>query len=359
MKHSPTILLICLALFAIPLMADDDDAFLFKKMQWNELEMPFYKFSEVTPQVALRLEYAKFEIENMDEWLSIAEHNVAYEIDLVFTKYPRNIKNWRTNYFQLLNDRLKTLFEQDSTLLSPKIKWNMILQTQCKTEEEAKKYFHGFVVKYRPKKVKVIREITAPKQLRELISGNAITADSTVFKIMDRNPHWGDMLVVMDWTGSMYKYGAQLVLWHKLNMQANESKVKHFVFFNDGNNRKTWQKKAGKTGGVYRAKSGELDEIVSTMEYVMKKGNGGDSPENDLEAILTGTQYLDGYDEVILIADNKSDIRDISLLEKIDRPIRIILCDIRGKIHPHYIKLAEKTGGSIHTLKKDILRMKN
>ncbi|MEZ4828529.1 MAG: hypothetical protein R3C61_19915 [Bacteroidia bacterium] len=358
MKKTYVIFSVILLLFSAPALADD--RIVYDNIQWNTYEVPFYTFAEYTPQVALRMEYARFEVVNADEWQALSKQNQAYEIDLVFTKYPKNIEEWRTNYYQLLNDRLITLFGLDSSLQSPSIRWNMVLQTQCVTEEEAKKYFHGFVIKYRPRKAQVLDDIETPDQLKDLIAGKAISRDSTVFRVMDRNPQWDNMLVVMDWTGSMYKFGAQLVLWYKLNVEHGDPKVRHFVFFNDGNNKKTWQKKPGRTGGVYRSKTGELEEIVSTMEYVMKKGNGGDSPENDLEAVLTGIQYLDHFDEIILIADNKSAVRDIELLDKIDKPVRIIICDLKrgSAVHPDYIKIAKQTGGSIHTIGRDIDYMK-
>lgn len=338
-------------LFSNAIQADDQLGY---DIQFHEKEIPFYTFADYTPQVALRMEYAQFEVQNVQEWGELAAENEAYEIDLVFTKYPKDIRNWRTNYWQLLNDRLRTLFKIDPNLENPKIRWNMYLQTQCQTEEQAKQYFHGFVIKYRPKNLKIIEEVKNPDQLRELISGTAITRDSTVFHVLERNPDWNNMLVVMDWTGSMYQYGAQLVLWHKLNLSFNSDKVQHFVFFNDGNNKRNSQKRIGRTGGVYRARSDEIEEIVATMEFVMKKGNGGDSPENDLEAVLTGIQYLDEFEDILLIADNKSPVRDLKLLEKINRPVHILLCDVRGKIHPDYIKIARETGGTIHTIKEDI-----
>jgi hypothetical protein len=282
------------------------------------------------------------------------KNHIAYEIDLVFTKYPENINNWRTDYYKLLNDRLITLFSIDSTLRSKKIRWNMILQTRCQTEEEAKKYFHGFVIKYRPKKARTIYQIKTPQELKALITGEVVVNDSTVFKVMKRHPEWDSMLVVMDWTGSMYKFGAQFILWHKAIALSDPDRVRHFVFFNDGNGKKTWQKKIGRTGGVYRTKSTDLDEIVATMERVMNKGNGGDSPENDLEALLTSVQNLKAFKEVILIADNKSEVRDIELIKYLDRPVRVIVCDLRSrKINPAYIKIARESGGSLHTRLND------
>lgn len=355
MKHLASIVFLISLFFCQDVLADDDRV-VYGDVSFLRYELPFYTFAEFTPQVALRMEYAKFEVLNNEDWLKKSRKNEAYEIDLVFTKYPKEITRWRTNYRQLLMDRLESLFLLDSTLRESHIKWNLILQTQCDTEDKAKEYFHGFVIKYRPRRIPVIERVTDAKQLRALISGRVTTKDSTVFKVMERNEQWDNMLVVMDWTGSMYKYGAQLVIWHKLNAAINQERVKHFVFFNDGNNKKTWQKRMGKTGGVYRSKTGDMEEIVETMEYVMKKGNGGDPEENDLEALLTGMQYLDDFDDVILIADNKSEVRDLELLREINKPVRVILCDYRGKIHPDYKKIAEETGGSIHTLEKDLIK---
>ncbi len=345
-----------LLILAMPsAMADDDDTFIHNGIQFYRWELPFYQFAEFTPQLALRTDYAKHEILNPGDWILLMGTKVAYEIDLVFTKYPENIEHWRTNYYELLSNRLEALFELDSTLRDPRIKWNMVLQTRCKTESEAKNYFHGFVIKYKPKRIPVLDQVNSPEHLRQLISGEARVKDSTVFHVLDRNPEWNNMLVVMDWTGSMYEHGAQLVLWYKLRLQRTEQKVAHFVFFNDGNTKKTWQKKPGKTGGVYHSRTNDLEEIVSTMAHVMSKGNGGDAEENDLEAILTGQQYLNGFESIILIADNKSEVRDMELLPKIKHPVHIILCRAEdGVIHPHYREIAETTGGSIHTLEEDL-----
>ncbi|MEM9986762.1 MAG: hypothetical protein AAF804_16845, partial [Bacteroidota bacterium] len=201
---------------------------------------------------------------------------------------------------------------------------------------------------------RVIQDIGSIAELKEVVTGDAVIEDSTIFAVFDRHPQWENTLIVLDWTASMYKHGAQLLQWYRLRRFDHPEAMKHLLFFNDGNQKKTWHKKLGRTGGVYRARSTDLDEILHTMEYVMEKGNGGDAAENDVEALLTGIQYLEGFDEVILIADNKSEVRDIELLDKLDVPIHIILCDYKDYVHPHYLKIARETGGSLHTLEKDL-----
>jgi hypothetical protein len=46
--------------------------------------------------------------------------------------------------------------------------------------------------------------------------------------------------------------------------------------------------------------------------------------------------------------------RDLSLVEKVKRPVHIILCGARGGVNPDYLFIARQTGGSVHTLTDDI-----
>lgn len=321
-------------------------------------EIPFYTFADFTPQAVLRMPYAGYEIENPDPWSDVASTHVPYEIDLVFTKYPKDFDRWRYNYDQLLRDRVIALMELDPAFSQKGIKWNMYLQTRCQTETEAKTYFHGFVVKYRPKEVRMIDLVKSSEDLHDIVTGVAAPKDSTVIRVVERHD-WQDMLVVMDWTGSMYQFGAQLVLWHKENLIHNEARIQHLVFFNDGNKKKTFQKRIGATGGVYYTYADDLLEVIETMERVMEAGNGGDIPENDFEALSKSMKMLNGYKDVILIADNASAVRDIALLSEIDQPVHIILCGMGDDnyINPDYINLAYHTGGSLHTLDQDLMNL--
>ncbi len=326
------------------------------QIPFKHIELPVYQADPFALQAKLEFAYAEAAIQKPANWLELQGENLPYEIDLVFTKYPSDFSRWRTDYDQLLTDRLNALIELDSTLLDKNIRWNMILQTRCKTEGEAKRFFHGFVIKYRPKSYQIIDDVKSPQDLQALMTGAAISRDSTVIKVIARHPEWKDMLVVVDWTGSMYQYGAQLVLWHKQNLLYNQNQTRHMVFFNDGNMKKQQQKVIGKTGGIYCAAANELDKIVLTMEKVMLKGDGGDTKENDLEALLKAMQMLEGYQDVVLIADNKSDVRDIALLSMLDKPVHVILCGIEedNYINTDYVKIAYQSGGSLHTISEDL-----
>lgn len=161
-------------------------------------------------------------------------------------------------------------------------------------------------------------------------------------------------VVVTDITGSMHKYLTEIMLWHAMDF--DEGKQTKYLFFNDGNRKR--HKPIGSTGGLYycEGKFKDFKLIMNTLSKGMAGGNGGDSPENDLEALLEGASHLNSIEELILVADNLSPVRDISLLRKLHVPVRIIVCGSeKGEdINPQYLTIAYQTGGSVHTLKNDI-----
>ena len=69
--------------------------------------------------------------------------------------------------------------------------------------------------------------------------------------------------------------------------------------------------------------------------------------------------YMDFLDkeardeDIVLIADD-SEIRDMSLLKRIRKPVHIVLCGTKRGINQQYIKLAIATKGSIHTTNSDV-----
>ena len=153
----------------------------------------------------------------------------------------------------------------------------------------------------------------------------------------------------------MYPYAQQLNTWLKLHF-IKDSVSQHFAFFNDGDKKSDEQKKIGATGGVYYCRAKTCDQLISTMELTIKKGTGGDAPENPIEAIIYGLNKSGKVDDVILIADNWAKARDIKMLARIKVPVRVILCGVYEgmEISEDYLNIAYKTKGSVHTIEQDI-----
>lgn len=202
--------------------------------------------------------------------------------------------------------------------------------------------------------LRVFLAAEAEKAVKELKTDTAYFEknNNTVCAVMQRNK-WKQKMIVTDVTGSMYPYMQQVALWHLL--ESMDKRTSGYVFFNDGNNMPDSKKITGKTGGIYYCLQQQLDSMITVMYRAVNSGSGGDAPENDMEALLAATSAMQPNAELILVADNYSTVRDISLLEKLDIPVRIILCGGSGYyINSDYLLIAYKTGGSIHTIENDI-----
>jgi hypothetical protein len=306
------------------------------------------------------------------------ENAIADSVDVVFSLYPRNPEFWLTNYHILLAGRLRELFTYLPELNREEVVWRIILQTDCASEPEAMGLFHGFSIHFKetepevaehavtqslllaPLPVKPILEsipaYSTEKDIHRFILDQGGYGDTSVLAILERNaPVWDSALVVLDWTGSMYGHGAQALLYHLLDEE--KLRVQTFVFFNDGNGKQNDRKQNGKTGGIYFL-NGSPQHVrkhaMRVFRKVMRKGDGGDREENDIEALCKALQKSKRYKSVILVADNNSCIRDLELFESVNKPVHVILPGAPTLLNHQYINLAYKTRGTLHTLHSDI-----
>jgi len=267
-------------------------------------------------------------------------------VDLIYTDYPINNDQ---RQFELNKKRIQNLtanFAEAATL--PVEKWKILVQTDCKTRAGAQALPHGFLLTFDADME--LADFTDSTELAEYAA-----EDSTVLNALKRNPNWKKMLVVTDLTGSMAPYVGQLLLWFQL--MENTEKVKHIVFFNDGDDMTDSLKVIGKTGGLYSIESHSFEDIARLANRVAIKGDGGDEPENNIEALLYGLQLCPDCEEVVMISDNWASPRDLELVRKIDKPVRVILCGTEEGINADYLNLARQTGGSVHTIEEDLYNL--
>jgi len=189
------------------------------------------------------------------------------------------------------------------------------------------------------------------KGLYDIINGVNKDYDKTVLTVLERN-NWTNTLAVVDVTGSMDPYVAQVYLWLKLNAATDQTK--YYVFFNDGDGKPDESKVIGMTGGVYGTNTTNVDMLLQTMVAAMKNGEGGDVPENDVEAIIYGQDKSPNCSSIIHVADNNATPRDLSLLYKVNKPVHVIACGVHGAVNSSLLDLARKTGGTLSTIEEDI-----
>ncbi|MEN7546360.1 hypothetical protein AAG747_00480 [Rapidithrix thailandica] len=282
-------------------------------------------------------------------------HQVS-TIELVYTDYPKgmDMRELNLSRFRALRTVLPGIFQQ------PGIRWRVTRQTDPNDAKEATAMFHGFVITLKNNLQSFQEQVldSIPQNIqKEMVEA----PDSTTYAVFERKaPGWNEVVIISDWTLSMYSYTWQLLQWHLENYI--HSPIIHFVFFNDGDRKSTHQKQIGKTGGIYKTSSQSVATVARLMYHIRKRGNGGDRPENDLEAVLYAQRSYPSADEFVLIADDWSKVRDMELLTYIKRPVRIVLPEAQpivkeGAVYPwliqEYIKLALHTGGSIHTKSQD------
>lgn len=162
-------------------------------------------------------------------------------------------------------------------------------------------------------------------------------------------------VVVLDWTRSVYRYGFELLKWFEINKdRANFSDI---VIFNDGDGKPTQQKRDGSTGGIYQTPLDSIPSVINLMEEVANKGTGGDYPENYIEALIFAQNKYPEADTLFLIADNRACIRDYKMLEKLNKPVVVILNEINAEskvINYQYINLIAHTNGRLIFMDQEI-----
>ena len=179
--------------------------------------------------------------------------------------------------------------------------------------------------------------------------------DTTVLHILDRTK-WERTTIVVDVTGSMYKYTAQLLLWAKTNPIGRSAR--NFVFFNDGDNKSDRDKQIGNTGGIYYKTCQGYAEMEALMKSTMLKGGGGDCPENNIEALITAEKMFPTTGFQVMIADNWAPIKDKAFWNLLSKPVRIVLCGATEfNVNIDYLNLARKTGGSVHLMESDLYNL--
>ncbi len=307
--------------------------------------------------IHMKMAYSRYKVLNPKDWDNGLMDKRPKVVELVMTMHPSSKKNWKDDFYTLIANRMMKLYKLDSVfLLDQTIKWKICMQEKAKTAEKAKKLFHGIVIHYQPlpNEQSRIRYCSVLDKCRKR-HYDSMTELEKLKVILERNKSkWKKMLIITDCTTSMLPYGAEVALWHLL--QDTAANVRNLAFFNDGDGRNDASKIIGKTGGVHIPDIKDPQDVINTIRLVVQMGKGNnDVPENDAEAIIKAMEETIDYDDVVLIADNNSPIRDIELLNKINKPIRIVLCGVGEQgIHYDYIKLAFQSKGTLHTVRDDI-----
>jgi hypothetical protein len=228
----------------------------------------------------------------------------------------------------------------------------VVKQTGVKNNSDLNRFFHGFVIYFRP----LVPFQTERQYFEKILAGKEKLQDSTLLKVFTRNTSWKEMVCVADVTGSMAPYNVQLLIWAKLNERLKT--FKQFVFFNDNDEKSNDQSIKLDTVGIWSIESFKAEKVQDKILSSMEKGG---HMENDLEAIFYATKmYPNNIKNIILIADNWEDPCDMQLLGKLKElkiPIRVVICGVNKVLNTKYLDIAYATNGSVHTMEEDLTEM--
>lgn len=353
-----------------------------------------------TDQLLIEMPFAKEIILNKEQKQQFKER-IIIKIQLFYTQYraSETFSQIELNKKRLLE--LKKLVPEVFDF--PVWEYELISQTDGNSTEECNKMFHGFVITFRPlstddyitQEKKYIKQLmdnilaidslakdTTPKPYHiktrwdngyvyDTIWGvekkidfypppppnpylASLQEDSTVLNAFSRNKNWNNFMVVTDATGSMSPYYAQVLAW--LRKQANNENARLFVFFNDGDRKSSDKKLPLETGGIYITAERSYEMVAQTLKKCSNSGaGGGETKENDVEAMLQGLKHLPSVQHIILIADNYERMRDYEFINKITVPVHVFLCGTKQFVNLQYLDLARTTKGSVHTKTDDVV----
>ncbi|RYU96235.1 hypothetical protein [Emticicia agri] len=188
------------------------------------------------------------------------------------------------------------------------------------------------------------------------------TYELTSYEALDRNADkWKNIVIVCDMTSSMFPYTTQVFDWMMENVDNNS--IKGIIFFTDcdslGN--ETRGKLPGKMFMV--KKKDELLLWDTMFAAISNTENNKNKAENNIEALLFAQKNFPEIDDIVMIADNSSPVKDMRNLSKLKKKTHIILCgetyEKNLAFQSDYVQIAKKTDGSIHTLEDDIVNPAN
>lgn len=184
-------------------------------------------------------------------------------------------------------------------------------------------------------------------------------SDSTTYQVLDRNiQQWSSSVIVCDMTTSMYPYTTQLFSW--LRRKTTHTDPLGLVFFTDCDSMGRQTRPGGPPGQLYISRGFHSDNTLPLLlEAARNTVENKDDAENTVEALLRAQTEFPQARHLVLIADNLSQVKDMHLLNRLIKPVHVVLCGTTGSdtaiaYQPDYYQIAEQTHGSLHTLEDDV-----
>ncbi len=163
---------------------------------------------------------------------------------------------------------------------------------------------------------------------------------------------WTAKRIVANIDCSMYPYIDELMVWNYSD--EDERRNNTYWLFNGFQNDSKKSETDHHRRGVYKVSNNDIEGFCNTIDKIVNFSCSGSRLENVVEALIIGSANKPENEELLFIADNFSDVSDLHKLPELTVPVRVLLTDSEYGVNEHYLEIAYRTGGSIHTTFEDI-----
>ena len=163
--------------------------------------------------------------------------------------------------------------------------------------------------------------------------------------------NWPSKRIVANIDCSMYQYIDELMVWNYTEEEQNRNT---YWLFNGFQNSSEKSETDHHRRGVYHVSENNIEGFCNTIDKIVNFSCSGNRLENVVEALIIGAKDKSEEEELLFIADNYSDVSDLYKLDELTVPVRVLLTDSEYGVNEHYLEIAYKTGGSVHTSLEDI-----
>jgi len=163
---------------------------------------------------------------------------------------------------------------------------------------------------------------------------------------------WPSKRIVANIDCSMYQYLDELMVRNYSDEQEQHQNT--YWLFNGFENQSKPSHKGNDRRGIFYVAQNDVEGFCTTVDKILNFSCSSNRLENVVEALILGAQDKAAEEELLFIADNFSDAADLHKLKELHVPVRVLLTASQRGINEHYLEIAYRTGGSIHTLKEDI-----
>ena len=164
--------------------------------------------------------------------------------------------------------------------------------------------------------------------------------------------NWKQKRIVANIDCSMYQYIDELMVWNYSDEVEQQNNT--YWLFNGFQNNSKKSDSGNDRRGIFYVPNNDIEGFCNTVDKIVNFSCSGNRLENVVEALILGAKDKSPDEELLFIADNYSDVSDLYKLKELEVPVRVLLTASEYGVNEHYIEIAYRTGGSVHTTFEDI-----